>query len=117
LYYWHWLVFRHVADHSPSCSSLSFSIFWFGLGAILLSRVGLALRPDWPWPGSLFSGLWLRWPSPSCGSDFSAPLMADRTKAGLSREAAMGESGQVIKAPLENQRGGGPFTMPLLGAV
>ena len=31
--------------------------------------------------------------------------MTDRTKAGISREAALGESGHVIKIPEEDRRG------------
>jgi len=42
--------------------------------------------------------------------------MLDRTKAGLSREAVLGESGQVIKIPEEGGRGIVRFTIPLLGA-
>ncbi len=44
------------------------------------------------------------------------PLMADRTKAGISREAILGESGQVIKVPEQENRGIVRFTTPLLGA-
>jgi membrane-bound ClpP family serine protease len=44
------------------------------------------------------------------------PLMADRTKAGISREAIMGETGQVIRAPEAGERGVVRFTTPLLGA-
>jgi membrane protein implicated in regulation of membrane protease activity len=44
------------------------------------------------------------------------PLMADRTKAGISREAILGEVGQVILAPGVDQRGTVRFTTPMLGA-
>jgi hypothetical protein len=42
--------------------------------------------------------------------------MADRTKAGISREAILGETGQVIKIPEQENRGMVRFTPPLLGA-
>ena len=42
--------------------------------------------------------------------------MTDRTKAGISREAIVGESGQVITIPEEGKRGIVRFTTPLLGA-
>ena len=41
--------------------------------------------------------------------------MKDRTKAGISREAILGESGQVIKLPGQENRGIVRFTTPLLG--
>jgi membrane protein implicated in regulation of membrane protease activity len=42
--------------------------------------------------------------------------MADRTKAGISREAIIGESGRVIKAPFDDTRGVVRFATPLLGS-
>ena len=44
------------------------------------------------------------------------PLSVDRTKAGLSREAIVGEVGQVISAPGEERRGRMRFPAPILGA-
>ncbi|BBO87428.1 hypothetical protein DSCOOX_06080 [Desulfosarcina ovata subsp. ovata] len=44
------------------------------------------------------------------------PKMTDRTKAGISREAAIGETGQVIRQPGQGSRGMVRFTTPLLGA-
>ena len=41
--------------------------------------------------------------------------MTDKTKAGISREAVLGESGQVIRTPQEEKRGIVRFTTPLLG--
>ena len=43
------------------------------------------------------------------------PQMVRKTKDGKSHEAAIGESGQVIKAPVENGRGVVRFTTPILG--
>jgi hypothetical protein len=42
--------------------------------------------------------------------------MSDRTNAGISREAILGESGQVIKTPAAKKHGIVRFTTPLLGA-
>lgn len=42
--------------------------------------------------------------------------MIDRTKAGISLEAILGESGLVVKVPHENGRGVVKFTTPILGA-
>jgi hypothetical protein len=55
----------------------------------------------------IFALLWFK---------FLRPLMRDRTKAGISREAALGESGQVIRAPEPGGRGLVRFTTPLLGS-
>jgi hypothetical protein len=41
--------------------------------------------------------------------------MVDRTKAGISREAILGEIGQVIRIPEQEKRGIIRFTTPLLG--
>ncbi|MDF1831568.1 MAG: NfeD family protein, partial [Porticoccaceae bacterium] len=43
------------------------------------------------------------------------PSMVDKTKAGISRDAALGEVGQVVKAPHGDGRGVVRFTMPVLG--
>jgi membrane protein implicated in regulation of membrane protease activity len=42
--------------------------------------------------------------------------MSDRTKAGISREAVLGEAGHVIKVPEEGSRGIVRFATPLLGS-
>ena len=44
------------------------------------------------------------------------PLAVDRTKAGLSREAIVGEIGQVLSAPTTERRGTLRFSVPILGA-
>ena len=114
LLYWHWLVLGMVLIMAEIFLP-SFTIFWFGLGAIIVA--GLLL---------LFSGMTLSWQLfiwtlASCGFTFLwfkyfKPMMTDRTKAGISREAIMGESGQVIKPPEEGKHGTVRFTTPLLGA-
>ena len=42
--------------------------------------------------------------------------MKDRTKAGISREAAVGQTGIVTRVPHGDVRGIVRFSMPLLGA-
>jgi membrane protein implicated in regulation of membrane protease activity len=92
----------------------SFTIFWFGLGAVIVAAI-LWWLPDfavswqlvvWALSSSLFAVLWFR---------FFKPLMVDRTKAGIAREAISGESGQVIKVPQPGGRGVVRFSTPLLG--
>ena len=112
--YWYWLVFGMVLIIAEMFIP-SFTIFWFGLGAIIVAAI-LFFFPElyiswqlftWAVASCLFTLLWFI---------FFKPLMSDRTKAGISREAILGESGQVIKIPAEKQDGIVRFTTPLLGS-
>ena len=114
LLYWYWLVFGMILIIAELFIP-SFTIFWFGLGAILVAGV-LLMLPDlaiswqlfiWAIASCILTFLWFK---------FLKPLMADRTKAGISREAILGESGQVIRIPAQEKRGIVRFTTPLLGA-
>ena len=93
----------------------SFTIFWFGLGGLVVGGV-LWLFPAlsltwqlflWAVASSVFTALWFR---------YFKPLMPDRTKAGISREAILGETGQVIKVLADRNEGTVRFTTPLLGS-
>lgn len=112
--YWHWLVLGMVLIVTEIFMP-SFTIFWFGLGAAVVAGV-LWLAPNlslswqlfiWAIASCLFTFLWFK---------LFRPLMVDRTKAGIAREAIMGESGQVIRKPLEGKNGMVRFTTPLLGS-
>lgn len=112
--YWHWLVFGMVLVIAELIIP-SFTIFWFGLGGIIIGGV-LLVAPQTSFTWQLFL-----WAIASGAMTFLwfkcfKPLMADRTKAGISREAIMGETGQVIRAPEADKRGVVRFTTPLLGA-
>lgn len=112
--YWHWLVFGMILIMAEIFVP-SFTIFWFGLGAVTVAIVMLVyseIRFSWQlfiWAiaSSVFTFLWFK---------FIRPLMSDRTMAGISREAAIGQSGQVIQLPEAEIRGRVRFTTPLLGA-
>jgi membrane protein implicated in regulation of membrane protease activity len=111
--YWHWIVFGMVLVIAELFVP-SFTIFWFGLAAVAVGVVLLAA------PGMSFTWQLFIWALGSClmtllWFKLFKPLMADRTKAGISREAIMGEAGQVIRAPEEGQRGIVRFATPLLG--
>ena len=112
--YWYWLVFGMLLIIAELFIP-SFTIFWFGLGAVLVA-LSLWLLPDmsfswqlfiWAIASIVFTLLWFK---------FFKPLMTDRTKAGISREAVIGESGRVIKVPQERRRGVVRFATPLQGA-
>jgi membrane protein implicated in regulation of membrane protease activity len=112
--YWHWLVFGMLLIMAEIFVP-SFTIFWFGLGGLVVA--GLML---------VFSGISLTWQLfvwaiASCGFTFLwfkyiRPKMTDRTRAGISREAAIGETGQVIRKPDSGRRGMVRFSTPLLGS-
>ncbi len=112
--YWHWLVVGMLLIIAELFVP-SFTIFWFGLGAILVALFLLAapgLSLSWQLlifalASCLFTLLWFK---------LIKPRMTDRTKAGMAKEAVLGESGQVIKAPGETRRGVVRFTTPVLGA-
>lgn len=112
--YWHWLAFGMLLIISEIFIP-SFTIFWFGLGAILVGLI-LLMVPGvsmtwqlflWAIFSIAFTFLWFR---------FLRPRMTDQTKAGLSREAVIGESGQVIRTPINGERGVVRFATPLLGS-
>lgn len=112
LLYWHWLVlglFLIIAEiFIPS-----FTIMWFGLGAIVVGLVSLAIDMSFNWQVLLwtvssvaFTILWFM---------VIKPKIADRNFEGLARESAIGESGKVIKLPTETSNGRMRFTTAVLG--
>ncbi len=112
LLYWHWLVLGMLLV-AGEIFIPSFTIFWFGLGAIVVGLVMLVVKLSftaqiliWTVSSVLFSVLWFK---------YFKPKMIDKTNAGMSRDAVIGESGQVIKAPTEHSRGEVRFATPVLG--
>lgn len=112
--YWHWLVFGMILIMAEIFVP-SFTIFWFGLGAVLVAGLMLLISDIsftwqlfiWAMASCLFTFLWFR---------FIRPKMIDRTRAGISLEAAIGETGQVLREPAPGRRGRVRFTTPLLGS-
>ena len=112
LLYWHWLVFGMLLV-AAEIFIPSFTILWFGLGALVVGLLMLVLELNFPaqiliWTVSsvAFTVLWFK---------YFKPKMIDRTSAGISRDAAIGQAGQVIKVPTEHSRGQVRFTTPVLG--
>ena len=88
LAYWHWLLLG-IALIILEIFTASFTVFWFGLGALV---VGIAL---WLFPGVGLGGQLAIWIIASVASTilwfkYLKPKMVDKTKAGISREAAIG---------------------------
>jgi len=112
LLYWHWLVFGMILV-AGEIFIPSFTILWFGLGALVVGLLMLVLELNFPaqiliWTVSSVACtvLWFK---------YFKPKMIDKTTAGMSRDAAIGEAGQVIKVPTEHSRGQVRFTTPVLG--
>lgn len=112
--YWHWLAFGMILIITELFIP-SFTVFWFGLAALIVGSVLLVAPATsftwqlflWAIASAFMTYLWFK---------LFKPLMADRTKAGISREAIVGETGQVIRAPEAGQRGLVRFATPILGA-
>jgi inner membrane protein len=112
--YWHWLVFGMILIIAEIFVP-SFTIFWFGLGGLVVAGLLLLFASIsfawqlfvWAIASCLFTFLWFK---------FIRPMMSDRTRAGLSREAAIGETGRVIRIPEHGRRGMVRFSIPLLGS-
>ncbi len=114
LAYWHWIVLG-LALMLAEIFIGSFFIFWFGAAAVVVG-LSLIIAPSiseetqliaWTLLSLSFAVAWFR---------FLKPLSKDVTKAGLSREALMGEIGQVLSAPNGDKRGMVRFPAPLLGS-
>lgn len=114
LAYWHWLVFGMLLMVTEIFMP-NFTILWFGLGAIVVSLILLVI-PDTPLAWQLFA-----WAIGSCIMTILwfktiKPRMVDRTHAGIARESLLGQTGQVVKAPIEGRNGKMRFSVPILGS-
>ena len=112
--YWHWIVLG-IALMAIEILLPSFVALWFGaaavvVGVLLLFIPSLSVAVQvvlWVIFSIIFTWLWFR---------IMQPLAVDKTKAGLSREAIIGEIGQVLSAPTTERRGTLRFSVPILGA-
>jgi len=111
---WHWIVFG-IALMISEIFLATFFILWFGAAAVAVGVV-LYVVPNlslswqillWTIVSSVLAYAWFK---------FLKPLSIDRTKAGLSKEAIMGEVGQVLVVPTGDKRGKLRFPAPILGA-
>ena len=112
--YWHWLVLGMVLI-TLEMFIPTFTIIWFGAGALIVGVLMLVM-PDMTVPWQIFiwtvasiamTVLWFK---------FLKPLSTDKTNAGMSREALVGATGQVIALPTEHKRGVLRFSVPILSA-
>lgn len=91
----------------------SFTVLWFGLGAFVVAAFAALFSPSltielaiWAISTGALAVAWFR---------FFKPRLLDKTNAGISREAAVGQIGTVIKPSAEHIRGVVRFSVPLLG--
>lgn len=111
--YWHWVVLGVLLMLSEIALT-TFFVLWFGIAAVLMGGVlfvvpGIDLTWQiliWTILSSVLAFFWFK---------FLKPLSIDKTKAGLSREAIVGEVGQVISVPHDGMRGRLRFPAPILG--
>lgn len=115
LLYWHWMVLGMLLILAELFIA-SFTIIWFGLGALVVGLLAwLGIDPALKWQLLLwvllsagFTAAWFYW---------IKPLSIDRTKAGLVREALLGERCLLTKLPVDAaHRGEVRFSVPMLGA-
>lgn len=112
--YWHWIVLG-IALMLSEIVVGSFFIFWFGAAAIVVGLLTIvaptisvaAQLIVWAFSSTLFAIGWFK---------FLKPLSIDRTKAGLSKEALLGEKGQVLRPPNGEKKGMVRFPIPVLGS-
>lgn len=112
--FWHWFVFG-MALIIAEIFIPSFTIFWFGLGAFIAGGLLFFFKElsfswqlfIWALASCIFTLLWFK---------LFKPLMTDQTKAGIAREAILGETGQVIKTSSDVKHGIVRFTTPVLGS-
>ena len=111
--WWHWLAGGLVLI-GLELFIPSFTIVWFGLGAVLVGIV-LAIYPDFPlsaqlltWTvvSALLTLAWFRYFNPR----------SNRTFSGSAQGTVVGEIGLVIKAAGPFEKGRVKFHLPLLGA-
>ncbi len=111
---WHWFVFGIILVILEIFLA-SFVVLWFGAAALLVAGL-LFLLPDlsqtyqifiWSVLSAILAFAWFK---------YLKPLSVDKTKAGLSKEAIVGQIGQVIAVPAGDNRGKLRFSVPILGS-
>ena len=111
---WHWFVLGVLLMLSELVLP-AFAALWFGIAAIM---VGVLF---WMFPMMGFTTQLVTWIILSIACTllwfkFIKPLSIDKTKAGLSREATIGQVGMVIQSHMEHDLITVRFPMPVLGS-
>ena len=112
--YWHWIVLGLVLMISEIFLT-TFFILWFGAAAVLIGAL-VFLLPDLSVNWQIFIWTALSIAMAWAWFKFIKPLSIDRTQAGLSREAIIGQVGQVLSPPNGELKGKLRFPAPILGS-
>lgn len=112
--YWHWIVFG-FALAIFEIFTFTFFALWFAAGALIVGALvyffpALDLKWQlliWAVVSSALAWAWVK---------YIKPQSKDRTSADLSREAILGQVGQVIRTPMGDKRGEMRFSVPILGS-
>lgn len=110
---WHRIVFG-IALAISEIFLATFFVLWFGAAAVLVGIL-LFVLPDLSLSAQILSWTVLSTVLAFGWFKYLKPLSVDRTKAGLSKEAIMGEVGQVLVVPTDDKRGKLRFPAPILG--
>ena len=111
---WHWFVLG-IALILSELMLPAFAALWFGIGAILVG-VLLWLFPSMGQTAQIITWIILSVLATVFWFKYIKPLSIDKTKAGLSREASIGQVGMVIQNNLEHDQIKVRFPMPVLGS-
>ena len=111
---WHWFVLGVLLILSELVLP-AFAALWFGIAAIMVG-VLLWLFPMMGFPTQLVTWIILSVLCTLLWFKFIKPLSTDKTKAGLSREATIGQVGMVIQTHMEHDLITVRFPMPVLGS-
>jgi len=113
LLWWHWLA-GGLLLIGLELFVPSFTIVWFGLGAVLVGII-MALYPAFPLSAQL-----LTWTVVSAALTFAwfrfFNPRSSKTFSGSSKGAVIGETGLIIRAADPYDKGRVKFQLPLLGA-
>jgi inner membrane protein len=110
---WHWIVFGFALMTSEMFLA-TFFILWFGAAAVIVG-ISVYFVPNLSTNAQILTWTVLSTLLAWCWFKYLKPLSIDRTKAGLSKEAIVGEIGQVLVPPNDDKRGKLRFPAPILG--
>lgn len=111
---WHWFVLGVILILSELLLP-AFAALWFGIAAMMVGILYI-MFPFMSLTTQLVTWLILSVLCTLAWFKFIKPLSIDKTKAGLSREATIGQIGMVIQTQLEHEQIRVRFPMPVLGS-
>ena len=111
---WHWFVLGIILILSEFVLP-AFAALWFGVAAILVAFL-LWIFPDLDFVWQMLTWIVLSIACTVAWFKYIKPLSIDRTKAGLPREATIGQTGMVIQLGPEADQVRVRFLLPVLGS-